>query len=208
MGNRGRSPSLSGKRRTKSRRSDKLRLNPNSKNMIFNRKGKLYEPLKVFEVNKTYLIGVYQGNISKLDILIRYKQWEAGTWSKLRTPKHIHWAVDMLIKMHSEPKLTKIFLNYLISMWRRIKALKYKNQRLNFLERNLQKNVAHQFKRYKQLSKHGEYSIRFLILLARLLMTQEKTNREDAYMFKKLLEALKKGKDIFSTVSIASHTGH
>jgi hypothetical protein len=29
----------------------------------------------------------------------------------------------------------------------------------------------------------------------------------DAYMFKKLLETLKKGEDIFSIVSIATHTG-
>jgi len=38
-------------------------------------------------------------------------------------------------------------------------------------------------------------------------MIQEKTNRADAYMFKNLLEALKKGEDIFSIVSIATHRG-
>jgi len=37
-------------------------------------------------------------------------------------------------------------------------------------------------------------------------MIQEKTNMPGAYMFKKLLEALKKGDDIFSIVSIATHT--
>lgn len=40
-----------------------------------------------------------------------------------------------------------------------------------------------------------------------LLMTQEKTNREDAYMFGKVLEALKKGKDIFGIVSSATYSG-
>jgi len=43
--------------------------------------------------------------------------------------------------------------------------------------------------------------------LAKLLMLQEKTNLETAYMFKKLLKALKSGEDIFKIVSIASHTG-
>jgi len=38
-------------------------------------------------------------------------------------------------------------------------------------------------------------------------MIQEKTNLETAYMFKKLLDALRDGGDIFSVVSIASHTG-
>jgi hypothetical protein len=42
------------------------------------------------------------------------------------------------------------------------------------------------------------------LLIAKLLMIQEKTNREDAYMFKKLLERLKEGKDIFSIVSTAT----
>jgi hypothetical protein len=60
---------------------------------------------------------------------------------------------------------------------------------------------------YEELGKRGEYSIKFLILLAKLLMLQEKTNLETAYMFKKLLEALKSGEDIFKIVSIASHTG-
>jgi hypothetical protein len=38
-------------------------------------------------------------------------------------------------------------------------------------------------------------------------MIQEKTNLETAYMFKNLLNALRRGDDIFSIVSIASHTG-
>ena len=61
--------------------------------------------------------------------------------------------------------------------------------------------------KYKDISNFGEYRIEFLILLAKLLMIQEKTNMADAFMFRKLLEALKRGEDIFSIVSIASHTG-
>jgi len=60
---------------------------------------------------------------------------------------------------------------------------------------------------YKELSEKGEYSIKFLILLAKLLMMQEKTNLETAYMFKKLLKTLHDGGDIFSAVSTATHTG-
>jgi len=44
-------------------------------------------------------------------------------------------------------------------------------------------------------------------LLAKLLMIQEKTNLETAYMFKKLLEALRVKGNIFSVVSRASQTG-
>ena len=38
-------------------------------------------------------------------------------------------------------------------------------------------------------------------------MVQEKTNLKTAYMFKKLLEKLRKNEDIFSIVSTATHNG-
>ncbi len=38
-------------------------------------------------------------------------------------------------------------------------------------------------------------------------MTQEKTNREDAYMFRKLLDAIKRGEEIYKIISIATLKG-
>ena len=58
---------------------------------------------------------------------------------------------------------------------------------------------------YESLADKGEYSIKFLILIARLLMIQEKTNMETAFMFKQLIDALKAGQDIFKIISIATH---
>ena len=60
-------------------------------------------------------------------------------------------------------------------------------------------------KQYKELSGKGEYSVKFLLLVAKLLMVQEKSNREDAYMFGKVLKSLKDGKDIFGIISAATH---
>ena len=40
-----------------------------------------------------------------------------------------------------------------------------------------------------------------------LLMLQEKTNREDAYMFKNVLDKLKEHSEIFSIVSTATFNG-
>ena len=57
---------------------------------------------------------------------------------------------------------------------------------------------------YEVLAGKGEYSVKFLLLLAKLLMVQEKTNRHDAYMFKRLLEQLKEHKNIFQIVSTAT----
>jgi len=51
----------------------------------------------------------------------------------------------------------------------------------------------------------GEYSIKFLYLIAKLLMIQEKTNLSTAFMFTNLLKALEAHKDICKIVSIATH---
>lgn len=57
------------------------------------------------------------------------------------------------------------------------------------------------------MSDYGDYSVKFLIFLAELLMVQEKTNREDAYMFQRLLKAIEEGESIYQIISIATHTG-
>lgn len=174
--------------------------------MVFNKKGITITPLFVEQVNGKFIIAVYQGSLSKYDILIKYRQKENEKWSKIRTPKHIHWAVDLMIKMHSDSEGTKQFLNFLIQMWKKIKPLKSDEERtktlsIKFLLQENQKEILE----YEELGKKGEYSIRFLILLAKLLMIQEKTNLETAYFFHNLLKALHEGKDIFKIISIATH---
>jgi len=176
--------------------------------MEFRKEGQLIKPLSVFKVNSHFLIGVYQGSLSKYDILIKYRQKNEDKWSRIRTPKHVHWAVDIMIKMHSEPKTTKDFLDFLTEVWGKAKPLKNDKERDKLLKlSSLLKANKNEIEKYKNLSKQGEYSVNFLIMLAKLLMVQEKTNLETAYMFKKLLDALKSGNDIFSIISTATHNG-
>ena len=42
-----------------------------------------------------YIIYVFQGSLSQFDIVIKYRK--DGT--RIRTPKHIHWVVDVLMKI-------------------------------------------------------------------------------------------------------------
>lgn len=167
------------------------------------------KPLAVYKINDKYILAVYQGNLSKYDIVLRYRQKDKkGKWSNIRTPKHIHWAVDMLIKLTKEEELSKEFLGFLLEYWESIEGFKSEKERQKFLNEDFLLNeVEREAQRFKELSNHGEYSIKFLILLALLLMKQEKTNREDAYMFKKLLEALKEHREIYKIISIATHKG-
>ena len=176
--------------------------------MTFRRKGQPRLPLAVFEVNGSYIVGVYQGTLSDFDILIKYRHKLDGSWSRIRTPKHIHWAVDILIKLHEDKTKTKEFLDFLLGIWVTTQPVRNKQQQQDVLSiEPLLQDSQDMIRHYEALSNKGEYSVKFLILLAKLLMIQEKTNLETTYMFKKLLEALRKGGDIFSVVSIASHTG-
>jgi len=77
--------------------------------MTFRREGQPKSPMAVFEVNGSYIVGVYQGTLSDFDILIKYRHKIGGSWSRIRTPKHIHWAVDILIKLHEDKTKTQEF---------------------------------------------------------------------------------------------------
>jgi len=177
--------------------------------MSFKNKGRIIQPLRVFIPDDQTIVGVYQGTLSKYDILIKYRQRDKnGKWSRIRTPKHIHWAVDLLIKMHTDKSKIKKFLDFLIEIWNQTSPIKNEKEREKILDiKTLLETHRDKIQEYKDISNFGEYRIEFLILLAKLLMIQEKTNMADAFMFRKLLEALRRGEDIFSIVSIASHTG-
>lgn len=165
------------------------------------------EPLTTVHINGTYILGIYQGHLSEYDIVLRYRKKENGKWSLIRTPKHIHWAVDMLIKHYGEPHETDMLLDSLLQQWERTVPLEYQQAKDELLnEQALLNYVNSEASHYPELAGKGEYSVRFLILIAKLLMVQEKTNRHDAYMFKKLLEELKDHKDIFKIVATASLT--
>lgn len=163
------------------------------------------EPLCVIPINGTYILGIYKGVLSDFDILLKYRQKEEGKWSRIRTPKHIHWAVDMLIKHYSEPHETDLLLDSLLKQWEQTVPLESKEDQERLLSsERLLSDVNDEAGKYNKLAGKGEYSVKFLILIAKLLMVQEKTNRHDAYMFKNLLEKLKEHRNIFEIVSTAT----
>lgn len=165
------------------------------------------QPLVIFKIDNSFILAVYQGSLSKFDILIKYRQFINGKWSRIRTPKHIHWAVDILIKQYFDKDTTDKLLDYLIDSWKETTGFENYNDRKKFLNKyTLLSKIENDSKEYIKINDKGEYSIKFLILLALLLMEQEKTNYKQAYMFKNLLDALKEHKDIFKIISTATHS--
>lgn len=173
--------------------------------MSFRKKGFEHIPIKVFQVNDNTILAVYKGSLSPFDILIKYRQkLKSGKWSHIRTPKHIHWTVDILMKMQTFKELTEEFLNFFIDIWNKTVPIKNEQERQS-LDLKAFLNISQkEIERFKELSRKGEYSVKFLILLAKLLMLQEKTNRADAYMFKRVLDGLKDSEDLFHVLSTAT----
>ncbi len=167
--------------------------------------------LKVIPINNSFILGIYQGGLSDYDLLIKFRQRSETSqsgWSRIRTPKHIHWTVDLLIKMSHYPEIAQDFLDFLITIWNNTSPNTNEEERNASLQiDNFIRDNIEEINRFLDLNTKGEYSINFLIILSKLLMQQEKNNNSDAYMFIQLLEKIRDGGDIFSVISKATHNG-
>lgn len=150
-----------------------------------------------------YIIYVFQGNLSQFDIVIKYKK----DGKRIRTPKHIHWVVDILMKMQGNEELTKKYLLAIQNCWNNCVPLSNNDfETLRTLIENGEKDI--EIEQYFALNSFGEYDVEFLYVIMELLAVQEKTNRADAYMFGKIIEELLEvDRDIFKIISTAGFGG-
>ncbi len=155
-------------------------------------------------LTSVYAMYVFQGNHSEFDFLVKYKKNNG----RIRTPKHIHWVVDILMKFQGNRELTRQYLNSMVDYWNNCSPLR-NNDYTSF--ENLINNDGMDFDivQFQELSNYGEYPIDFLHILMKLLAVQEKTNRNDAYMFGSIIRGLlsEQDMDIFSVVSKAGFSG-
>ena len=150
-----------------------------------------------------YIIYVFQGSLSQYDILIKYRK--DGT--RIRTPKHIHWVVDILMKMQGNEMLTKQYLMAIQHCWNTCGPLPDNScETLKTLIEDGEQAID--IEQYFPLNSFGEYDVEFLYVLMELLAVQEKTNRADAYMFGSIIEELlETDRDIFKIISTAGFGG-
>lgn len=150
-----------------------------------------------------YIIYVFQGSLSQFDIVIKYKK----DGKRIRTPKHIHWVVDILMKMQGNESLTKQYLKAIQNCWNT--CIPLANNDYNTLKMLIEEGEKEiDIEQYSHLNGFGEYDVEFLYVLMELLAVQEKTNRADAYMFGKIIEELlKTDRDIYKIISTAGFGG-
>ena len=149
--------------------------------------------IEMYKTKKGVKIFVSPGKKSKFDFRVRYQ--ELG--KHVRTPKHIHWTIDLYIKREHEKDLTNKLVDALIDITKNVQpSHKFPPDFQFFTKMNLDE--------YEPLDKYGEYSSDFLVATIELIMIQEKTNYPQGTMNLKLLEAFRDNKGIFEVVSRAT----
>ena len=161
--------------------------------------------IREFDVdNGNSVIAVFQGNRGQrpdLDIIVKYLQ----RGKQLRTPRHIHWVIDLLVKKQHNTALTYSFVKHLIDLYDGVDAFYSENDRL---ERTLVSDSnRNNWESFSDLNAFGEYSIEFTHYILELIAIQEKTSNPNAFMFRDVLSAIRDEQEIFKIVSLASHRG-
>lgn len=72
------------------------------------------------KVNDSYTIYVFKGSLSPNDIVVQYSK-DSG---RARTPKHIHWVIDMLLKEQKNHNDVINFIKCMQKTWDEIVGLK------------------------------------------------------------------------------------
>src|SRR3990167_3270105 len=173
--------------------------------MRFKRDGKEHVAIKEISLADGTVIGVFEGSRGANpdhDILIKYQE----NGKRLRTPKHIHWVIDLLIKKEHNKELTLRFMRYLREMYDKVNAFESKEDRRRC---ELKETIREKLKEFEELNKYGEYKVEFIGHLIELMIKMEKNTppEKPARVFRELMEAMIAEKEIFVIVSKATQVG-
>jgi len=161
--------------------------------------------IKEIPLSDGTVIGIFEGErgfIKDHDIIIKYKE----NGKQVRTPKHIHWVIDLLIKKEHNRELTLKFMKYLRGMYEKVEAFKSKDDRAKC---SLKETSQEKLKQFEELNKYGEYKVEFIGHLIELMIKMEKNTAPDkpARVFRELMDSMIQEKEIFVVVSKATQIG-
>lgn len=162
-------------------------------------------PICEIELDARYIVAIYQGSYGQnpeLDFRVAYREYINNKWSRIRQPKHIHWAIDLLVERINNKKLTAKFVQHMITLYENIQPLKNKKEQKDILN-NINFETLGEFKKMS----NGFYTIKFVYCIMYLLIVEEKTSSATAHMFKNLLEKIKNQDDFYGIVNTATHNG-
>lgn len=162
-------------------------------NSTYFRDGKLWyrgEPsITVFTMSDGTLLGIFQGDRGdnpELDFVLRFLS--SGARSRLRTPKNIHWVVDLLIRGKHKHDEAKALVEALIDCYENSKRFTSVRARSNFVPQAAQR-IARKF---AHLDEEGLMPVDFVAHLVELFSICEKASPRDRKMFRDLLDILRR----------------
>lgn len=147
----------------------------------------------VYRTSRSDEIFVVRGKKSEMDFIVKYR----SPGKRLRTPRHIHLVVDLYAKLAGNEALCMEFIDHLIEMINVMKPCATFPPSLEFYD---SRQAAH----FDDLSRYGEYSVEFFLVVTELIMLQEKTNYPNGKLNLKIFKAMKDKVDIYSVVSAAT----
>ena len=147
----------------------------------------------IYTTQHNVQIMVDPGSKSDNDFIVRYR--EPG--KRVRTPKHIHLVVDIFAKKTGNKDLTNQFIDriiYIIEHMKPSETYPPKLQHFSLSDSQI----------FSPLNAFGEYEVEFLMVVAELIMIQEKTNYPNGKLNLNIFHKMRDGEDIFSIVSAAT----
>ena len=143
------------------------------------------DPLKTWDISDGSKIAIYQGERShrpELDFIVKYRKED----TRLRTPSHTHWIVDVVIKGEYKKELTLKFVDKLIQIYESVDRFKTIEERNNY-ELIYRTQFMEEF---KELDGIGALSVEFITTLVELFSRCEKQS-DGAFMFRNMLTLTK-----------------
>ena len=147
--------------------------------------------LWIYEFNDKLSLCITKWTLSDYDIKVNYKDLNDSDYWK--TPKHIHWIFDIMIKKEHKSEEVKSFMRFLLNKWNTLTSdfcsaelIKLHNKEKTLEE--LFNGISDDISNYTESDIYWYFPNSFLILFWYLMVLQEKNNRSDAYMFKNMLE--------------------
>ena len=159
------------------------------------------DPLKTWDVSDGSKVAIYQGERShrpELDFIVKYRKED----TRLRTPSHTHWIVDLVIKGEVKKDLTLKFVDKLITIYDSVERFKTIEERDSY-ELIYRTQFMEEF---KELDGIGALSVEFITILVELFSRCEKQS-DGAFMFRNMLELCKQylngEKDYYQIIGIS-----
>lgn len=160
-----------------------------------------------FDYASIYVLEGSKGKNPDLDLFIKYSDSKNKKGEpRYVGPKHVHWAMDFVIKKeHCSSKLCK-FVKILIKKYHQFeKNNPLKERSFEQIKSLIENNIFEKHDVFLSLDKYGRYKTEFIYYLLILIAVNELNSTDNHYMFIGTLNTIiDKEKDFTEVIDIAT----